>query len=192
MVTETKNIYISLVVDGLTKQTVFDEGINNHSVTIIPKLKEVLDNENLTLQAIDEIIVGVGPGSYTGVRIGVTVAKMIGYLNNIKVKKISSLALIASASNEEYVIPYIDARRGNAFIALFKQKNGVLEYLVKDTLDNIEEFKMACDFTYDFISDGSPKIEKILNSDLIEEVENVHDLIPNYLQVTEAERNRIK
>ena len=189
--TATKYIYLSLVIDGQTKQTVYQEGINNHSVTIIPKLEEILKHEGLKLNEVDQIIIGIGPGSYTGVRIGVTVAKMIGYLNNIKVYKISSLALIASASNKEYIIPYIDARRGNAFMSLFKQTNGTLEYLVDDTLDNMDEFKQACDFDYDFISDGIPQIEKILKSDLLKEVNNIHELQPNYLRITEAERNKL-
>lgn len=189
--TATKYIYLSLVIDGQVKQTVYQEGINNHSVTIIPKLNDILEKEGLKLNELNEIIVGIGPGSYTGVRIGVTVAKMIGYLNNTKVYEVSSLALIASASNAEYVIPYVDARRGNAFMSLFKQTDGVLEYLVSDTLDNMEEFKESCDFNYDFISDGIPQIEKILKSDLLKEVKNVHELKPNYLRITEAERNRI-
>lgn len=189
--TATKYIYLSLVVDGEVKQTVYQEGINNHSVTIIPKLDEILQRENFKLQELDEIIVGIGPGSYTGVRIGVTVAKMIGYLNKTKVYQVSSLALIASASEAEYVIPFIDARRGNAFMALFKQTDEKLEYLVSDVLDNMDEFKNSCDFKYDFIDGGLPKIEKILKSDLLVEVKNVHELKPNYLRITEAERNRL-
>lgn len=190
--TATKYIYLSLVCDGIEKQHIYQEGINNHSVTIIPKLEEILNRENLSLKNLDEIIVGIGPGSYTGVRIGVTVAKMIGYLNHIKVSQVSSLALIASASDKEYIIPYIDARRGNAFMALIKQKNGLLEYIKPDCLENIDDFKAECNYEFDFISEGIPDINKILASGLLEIVENVHELKPNYLRITEAERNKQK
>ncbi|MBI9008389.1 MAG: tRNA (adenosine(37)-N6)-threonylcarbamoyltransferase complex dimerization subunit type 1 TsaB [Tenericutes bacterium] len=190
--TATKYIYLSLVCDGLEKQCVYQEGINNHSVTIIPELENILNKENLSLRDLDEIIIGIGPGSYTGVRIGVTVAKMIGYLNHIKVSQISSLALIASASDKEYIIPYIDARRGNAFMALIKQKNGVLEYIKPDCLENMEEFKTAFNHEFDFIGEGVPNINKIINSGLLEIVGNVHELKPNYLRITEAERNKQK
>ncbi len=188
--TATKNIYLSLVIDGVEKQSVFQEGINNHSVTIIPFLDEMLKKESVELKEIDEIIIGIGPGSYTGVRIGVTVAKMIGYMNATKVKTISSLALIASASEKEFVIPYVDARRGNAFLAAFRQVNGKLEYIEFDMMRNVEEYLRTWKFDYDFISEGHPKIQKILNSDLLETVDNVNDLQPNYLRITEAERNK--
>ncbi|XMB71508.1 tRNA (adenosine(37)-N6)-threonylcarbamoyltransferase complex dimerization subunit type 1 TsaB [Mycoplasmatota bacterium WC30] len=188
--TATKHMYLSLVIDELEKRSIYQEGINNHSVTIIPLLDKMLREENIGLKDLDEIIVGVGPGSYTGVRIGVTVAKMIGYLNNIKVYTLSSLALIASASDKEYILPYIDARRGNAFMAVFSQRDGVLHRIEEDCLDNVEDFKEKQNIEYDFISAGKPIIQKILSSNLLEEVSNVHDLKPNYLRITEAERNR--
>ena len=188
--TATKYIYLSLVIDKEERDYVYQEGINNHSVTIIPLLEEMLKKQNLVLKDINEIIVGIGPGSYTGVRIGVTVAKMIGYLNNIIIKTVSSLALIASASEKENIIPYIDARRKNAFMATFKYFEGKLVRLEEDCLDNIEKYKLAHKYDFDFIEGGKPNIEKILNSDLISKVDNVHDLKPNYLRITEAERNK--
>jgi tRNA threonylcarbamoyladenosine biosynthesis protein TsaB len=180
------------VCEGIEKQHVYQEGINNHSVTIIPNLEDMLNKENLSLRDLDEIIIGIGPGSYTGVRIGVTVAKMIGYLNNIKVSQVSSLALIASASDKEFIVPYIDARRGNAFMALLKQEDGILSYIKPDCLENMDKFKDSCELEFDFISEGLPNINKLLTSGLLETVENVHELKPNYLRITEAERNKQK
>ena len=188
--TATKNIYLSLVIDGIETKSVYQEGINNHSVTIIPFLSEMLDEQDITLQELDEVIVGIGPGSYTGVRIGVTVAKMIGYLNHIKVSTVSSLALIASASDKEYIIPYVDARRGNAFITAMKQHDGVLSFLKEEHLENIQTFVSQFDFDYDFIAEGHPDIQKILASDLMNTVDDIHELKPNYLRITEAERNK--
>ncbi len=188
--TATKYIYLSLVIDGKEKQSFYQEGINNHSVTIIPLLSEILENNKITLPEIDEVIVGIGPGSYTGVRIGVTVAKMIGYLNKIKVSKVSSLALIASASKFDNIIPYIDARRGNAFVAAFNKVNNKLEYIDRDTLENFEEYKKKYNDTYECISEGEPQIDIIIESKILEPVLNIHDLKPNYLRITEAERNK--
>lgn len=190
--TATKYIFMSLIIDDCEKQSVYQEGINNHSVTIIPFLDEMLKKEGLKLPDLDEVIVGIGPGSYTGVRIGVTVAKMIGYLNQIKVSTVSSLALIASASEAEYIIPFIDARRGNAFMALFHQRNNKLEYVKADCLENMEAYKTACKQDFDFVASGKPNVNKIINSSLLKTVDNVHDLIPNYLRITEAERNKSK
>jgi len=188
--TATRNIYLSLIIDGIEKQSVYQEGINNHSVTIIPYLDEILKKENMSLRELDEVIVGVGPGSYTGVRIGVTVAKMIGYLNKIKVSTVSSLALIDSSSSKEYIVPYVDARRGNAFLAYFKQTNGQIERIEEDCLENIEVFLKTKTNDYDFIYEGVPNISKILDTNLVTSINDIHELQPNYLRITEAERNR--
>ncbi len=188
--TATEHIFLSLLIDGIEKQNIYQIGINNHSVTIIPLLKEILDKEKLTLQNLDEVIVGIGPGSYTGVRIGVTVAKMIGYLNSVKVSSVSSLALIASASTSDCVVPYVDARRGNAFIATFSQKAGILICEKEETLANVEEYKTHLQTGYDLICEGVPNVSKIINSKLTKEVNDIHELTPNYLRITEAERNK--
>lgn len=188
--TATKHIYLSLVVDGKEKSNVYEEGINNHSVTIIPYLEKILKQEHLTLQDLTDVIVGIGPGSYTGVRIGVTVAKMIGYLNGIDIYTISSLALMASASKSKHILPLIDARRGNAFMAFYKLENDILNEMISDKLENIEEFKAKLGKDFQVVTEGKPDISKILNSTILTKVENVNELIPNYLQKTEAERNR--
>lgn len=188
--TATKYIYLSLVVDGEEKESIYQEGINNHSVTIIPLLEEILNKQNLALKDIDEIIVGIGPGSYTGVRIGVTVAKMIGYLNHITVYSVSSLALLASASDHRYVVPYVDARRGNAFIALLEQNNGQLHYLSLDAHQSMDAFLQKISTDYDLIAEGKPNAKKIIQSDLLKKIDNINELQPNYLRKTEAERKQ--
>ncbi len=187
--TATKYIFLSLVIDGVEKQHFYEVGINNHSVTIIPYLQKMLENEKIKLQEIDEIIVGVGPGSYTGVRIGVTVAKMIAYLNNLSLYKVSSLALMASSSNKPYVLALIDARRGNAFMGLYANSDEKLNIVKDDCLQNIEKFKTSLEIDFEVVEEGKPDVNKILKSNILIKVDDVHSLTPNYLQVTEAERN---
>jgi len=188
--TATKYVYLSLVIDDREVACVYQEGINNHSVTVIPLLVELLEKQNLKLKDIDEIIVGVGPGSYTGVRIGVSIAKMIGFLNNVRITSVSSLALIASGADNGYVVPLIDARRGNAFMACFKLDEGKMTYVLEDTLANVDEFLSRIDGAYRINTEGPYDIEKILKSYLTSPVDDIHALVPNYLQVTEAEKNR--
>ncbi len=188
--TATRFVYLSLIIDDKEQECVYQEGINNHSVTIIPLMVDLLEKHGLTLKQIDEIIIGNGPGSYTGVRIGVSIAKMIGYLNNVQVSTISSLALLASASDSEYVVPLIDARRNNAFMALIRQNSGVMRYIIDDSLENQRQFLERLEPGYKIILEGMPKIEKIIHSHLMVPVDSIHELVPNYLQITEAERNR--
>ncbi|MFW5794023.1 MAG: tRNA (adenosine(37)-N6)-threonylcarbamoyltransferase complex dimerization subunit type 1 TsaB [Bacillota bacterium] len=187
--TATKYIYLALMIDEKEISSIYQVGDNNHSVTIIPLLDELLKKANISLKDLDEVIVGIGPGSYTGVRIGVTVGKMISYLNNIAIYQVSSLALLASSSKKKYVLPLIDARRNNAFMAYFIQRKSKLEYLVDDTLENIDKFKQKLADKYEVIEFGKPNLKKIIDSNLLVKIDDIHKLTPNYLRITEAERN---
>ncbi|MBU1144423.1 MAG: tRNA (adenosine(37)-N6)-threonylcarbamoyltransferase complex dimerization subunit type 1 TsaB [Firmicutes bacterium] len=187
--TATNYVYLSLLINNIEVDYKYQEGINNHSVTIIPLLNEVLQRANLTLRDLDEIIVGIGPGSYTGVRIGVSVAKMIGYLNRIPLFTVSSLALMASSSDEKYVLPFIDARRENAFMGLYKQTSEGIICIKNEALENVESYTNGIEEPFEIIKEGKPQIEKIIKSNLLNLVEDVHSLVPNYMQITEAERN---
>jgi tRNA threonylcarbamoyladenosine biosynthesis protein TsaB len=190
--TATEYVFLSLVIDGVETGYAYKNDTNNHAVTIMPMLDEMLKSADLALKEMDEVIVGIGPGSYTGVRIGVAIAKMIGYLNQIPVKTVSTLALLASSSQEKNVLASIDARRGNAFMAGYRQMGGRMEETIPDTLANVESFKKSLEYPYAIVTTGKPDVLKILNSNLLKDVQNIHELVPNYLQVTEAERNKGK
>lgn len=119
----------------------------NHSVYLTPAIDEVLDGSGLRPRNIQGIAVGKGPGSYTGVRIGITVAKTMAWSLKIPVVAVSSLEAMAagalkawiskSEENSEtyesdknsiiphgvWVIPLLNARRGQAFTALFSLKS---------------------------------------------------------------------
>ncbi len=188
--TATKYVYLSLVVDDKEVDCVYEEGLNNHSVTVIPHLWTILKRHGLSLTDIDEVICGIGPGSYTGIRIAVTIAKMIGYLNKIKIRSVSSLALIASSAEKGLTLAMIDARRGNAFMGLFEVKNDTIMRIKADMLDNIEEYRSVLPDDTNVVAEGRPDIGRIIRSKLVEDVEDVLAMVPNYLQITEAERNK--
>jgi len=190
--TATDYIFLSLVVDGVEVGHAYQNDINNHAVTIMPLLDEILKTAEVKLNELTGVIVGIGPGSYTGVRIGVSIAKMIGYLNGIPVQTVSTLALIASGSEESRILSYIDARRGNAFLACFEQDHGVMNNTVPDSLANAVVFQQEAGNGYVKVTEGRPDILKVLRSHLLRNVENIHELVPNYLQITEAECNKGK
>ena len=154
----------------------------------MPTLEALLSTHRLTPKAIHEIYVGVGPGSYTGIRIGVVVAKMLGWSLKIPVYEVSSLALMASSVDDDTIIlPYIDARRGHAFTGVYQLENGLLKRLKEDQYSHFETFKSHVD--YDKIIDfGKPDMTKLFHSTLVKKVDNIHHLSPVYLRETEAER----
>ena len=106
-----KNIVIGLLEDNkLIDKTVYIND-NNLSEKLLPSIKELLDKNNL-----NRIYVSVGPGSFTGIRIGLTVAKVMAWSLKIDIIPISSLEAIASTDSDyNYICPMIDARRGYVF-----------------------------------------------------------------------------
>lgn len=177
----TSILYVSLIKDEKVLYEIYLNGNRDHAKNIVLKIEEALSENNLKANQIDQVVCGIGPGSYTGVRMAVTVAKMLSTLGGIKLKKISSLALMSSGA-KGISIPSIDARRGNVFCA--KYNNMLLiekeELRVKNTyLDENFPNPNEGEYTVD-------PLKVIASSILVTEPDG---LVPNYLRVTEAERN---
>lgn len=170
--TASSNLYVS-VVEGESIKEIHRKG-KNHSAVLMKAIKELMPVFNA-----DEIIVGVGPGSYTGVRVGVTTAKVLAWTKNIPLKTISSLYIQASGYVEKRV-SLIDARRGNAFsVTIYND-----EFLTEEKLRAISEIKEKM-----IISEEEFKIDVYKVIKKAKQVKNVHIVVPNYLRKTEAERN---
>ncbi len=188
--TATNSIYLALLIDGKIIDQVYQAGTSNHSVTILPLIESLLVKQGLDLKAIEGILIGIGPGSYTGVRIGVAIAKMVGYLNQIPLYSFSSLALLATSCHHSHIIASIDARRNNAFMAAYEQHDQILTVTKEDILMNVDEFVHSMPSHYEVVTEGMPDVSKLIFSGLYQTVDDVHGLVPNYLQITEAERNK--
>ena len=185
--TATSYYYLSLLRDNEILEEAYEYGQGNHSETLMPRLEKMLKDNNLTLKDIEEVYTGIGPGSYNGVRISVVIAKMIWALNNTKIYKFSTLALIASSKDSESY-PYIDARRGNAYIAHFDDN---YNRLMTDEVVSVNEFFNEKEKDKELIVEsGKPNPIKLINSPEVELVEDVDKLTPNYIQLVEAERKR--
>lgn len=161
----------------------------DHAKYLVDRIDNLLIRNQYTINDVDEIIVGVGPGSYTGIRIAVTVAKTLGYAKNILVKTISSLYFLSS-DYEDKVCAMIDARRGFVFAQIHENEKIIL----KDTYISLEELTLNDDYKEAqsvLINEETYKvnINKILK--LSNEVNDIHDLVPNYLRKTQAE-NELK
>lgn len=98
----------------------------NHSVEVVSKLKALMADCGVTAETLDGIAVGRGPGSYTGMRIGVTVAKTLAWTWNKPIVGVSSLEALAYGSmqavadgGEHWYVPLMDARRGQVYTAAF-------------------------------------------------------------------------
>jgi len=186
----SKFLYVALYDDLECLGKYYAEGNNDHSVKLMSEIERIFINNNQKVEDLSEIIVGIGPGSYTGLRIGVVVAKMFAWNNNIPLRVVSSLAMFASSYElNGLVLAEIDARRGNSFLGLYRKDGKTLVLEDEEKLVNLEGYKEGINETFGIVSKGEPDLEVILHSDISVLVQDIHGLNPNYLRITEAERN---
>lgn len=159
---------------------------------ILPLLRRILLDQNMTINDINTIFITIGPGSFTGVRIGLTLTKIISWGLNIPLIPISTLEYLASSNNltKEKVRPIIDARRGNVFTALYDKNLDVLE---EGSLVSFEKLKINEDIdlvSYDGINNSiiaEVDVVKLIDKHINDVPVNPHNLVPCYLKKTEAE-----
>jgi tRNA threonylcarbamoyladenosine biosynthesis protein TsaB len=93
------------------------------SQLVLPQIQVLLDSAKITLNELDGIAFGAGPGAFTGVRVACGVAQGLGFGANIPVVGVNTLLALAEASGEEQVIACLDARMGEIYHAAFEKKN---------------------------------------------------------------------
>ncbi len=187
--TATAWLYVGLFDGDTCILEHYEKGQNNHSVTLMPTIERLFKEAGWTIDAIDAFVVGIGPGSYTGVRIGVVVAKMFAWTTGKPLFKVSSLALIASGTSRDgLVMPVMDARRGNAFMALYEKRGNRLSLVQEERHGALAPFKDEHPDASP-LEQAKPDLGLLLDSGLLVAVDSIHHLAPVYLRKTEAERN---
>ncbi len=116
----------------------------DHSSRLMPVIDRMMQESGVQPRDLQGIIVAQGPGSYTGLRIGVSAAKSMAWALNIPLLGISSLSLIARSCKyfAGYVVPLIDARRGQVYTGLYRfqglTEDGGCQYDAGDMLNHME------------------------------------------------------
>jgi tRNA threonylcarbamoyladenosine biosynthesis protein TsaB len=90
-----------------------------HAAELMPAAAEVMERAAVGWRDLEAIAVGVGPGAFTGLRIGVSTARALGMAAELPLRRVSSLAALAAGIDAPLKLPLIDARRGEVFAALF-------------------------------------------------------------------------
>lgn len=187
-----------------------------HSIGAMPAIEELLKKADIKPSDIDAIAVAQGPGSYTGVRIGVTIGKTLAWTLNIPIVSVSSLQVLAS--NAPYfpgvVCSIMDARRGNVFAGIYTNGEVVKEshMSLAELLETVDAMGQPVLFVGMDVSIHWEQIKEVLGDKvqhtnaafslpsaavLIElakklEPTEVHTTVPEYLRITEAEANWMK
>lgn len=180
----TKNLYVCLVMDDRIVYEKYVEGRNDHAKNIVFCVDEALKAGNIDTDDLNRIIVGNGPGSYTGVRMAVSVCKMMAVFKNVDLYEISTLKLMASGY-KGVVLASIDARRGNAFSCVVNTitNNEILA-------DGLYSYDSLSTYVKDYsVDENEFKVDPIYCINNSTKVLEPHLLVPNYLRDTEAERN---
>ena len=120
--TSSSFLYTGIVENNKLLAEVKKEYGHNLSEFALQDIVSMMNNLNLTPKDIYKIIVVNGPGSFTGIRIGITIAKIYAWSLNTKITTISSLeAMMLSSKNQTIHVPLIDARRGCTFSAIYDE-----------------------------------------------------------------------
>jgi tRNA threonylcarbamoyladenosine biosynthesis protein TsaB len=161
--TATKNCSVSLAKNG---QTVVCKEISelgySHAEKLHLFIQEVLQESGIALSQLSAIAVSQGPGSYTGLRIGVSTAKGLSYALQIPLIAVDTLLALAHQISEcdGFIVPMIDARRMEVYSAIFdSNKQKIRE--VQAEIITAESFESISETIY-FIGDSNEKVKSVL------------------------------
>lgn len=162
--TSNKIASVSVFSDKTLLAEKFSDDQKTHSEKLLPVMDEVLRESNLVIKDIDLFIVSVGPGSFTGIRIGVSTIKAIAQALDKKVVPVTSLEGLIEMANSENVCAIINARHGNVYCQI--KYNGKL---LEPDCRNIDE--LACELKkYDekfvVVGDATIEFENLLKLNL--------------------------
>lgn len=194
--TSLSDVSIALLKDGKIVNKIVKSIPNEHSKYAITYIDEVLKNSNIKPNEVNNIMVVNGPGSFTGIRIGLTIAKVYAYLLNIKVTLISSLKILALSSEGECILSLIDARNNNYYLGLYdKEYNELIEEHfsnINEINEILEKYKDVKIITNTNIKlDNYEKIEELDIEKIVsyynnKEKVNAHQVLPNYLKLPQV------
>ena len=199
--TTSSYLYTAIVKDNellIDKKENLGKDLSVYSISIV---NDMFNEVHLKPSDIDKIIVVNGPGSFTGIRIGVTLAKIFAWARNIPITTVTSLeAMAKSVKTDKLIVPIINARREACYAAIYDGDNEILpgSYM---TIEKLKMFLVGLNRDYVFVSNDNfsfetieynPDILNIVNSYQNRENINPHMVNPLYLKLTEAEENRLK
>ena len=156
-----------------------------HSRTLMPMIESVFSCCGIPFSQVERIAVTVGPGSFTGVRIGVSAVKGLAFPGNIPCVGLSTLEVLARNLPETkgLICPVMDARCNQVYNALFQYEKGVLQRLCEDraiTIPNLQQELKTYGTTVTWVGDGA-----LLCYNALENKKD-HILAPEHLRYQKA------
>ena len=181
--THDKNVLLVLYKDGKVLEIVNKESNMRHSEITMPSLVELIDKNCLNINDIDEIFTVIGPGSFTGVRIGVTIAKTIAYLLKKPIRSISSIDLEYFSNGLKNGL-YCTSEKNGYFVCEYDGNiymNNDIKYYSEDEYNNLfngKEIYSNIEYNYDEIYKYASRLDAL----------NPHLVNPIYIKKIEVEK----
>jgi tRNA threonylcarbamoyl adenosine modification protein YeaZ len=207
--TSNSNFIIGIVDSDKLIYEEHIEGIKEHSKYVLPSIEKGLKTCHLVPSDIDKIVVIEGPGSFTGLRIGITIAKTYSFALKKKVLGISSLKAMALSFNDsfDYIVSVIDAKGGSIFGVIYDSNYNVImeekHLSVEELEDEIKRLhgNIIVVYNEDFLSQEilekynhkKVKLDVLKIVDFYKNDDGVrpHELNPKYLKKSQAEESLV-
>lgn len=186
--TSTEYLYVSIIKNDKESFTEVLYGKNNHSEKLMGIIEKGLGD--MPAKELDEVIVGIGPGSYTGVRVALTVAKVLAWTINKPLKTISSLTLVGSGYLKEdgvYAISSV-AKKCHVYGKIVEVEKGEINVLLNDIFLNDEDFEKEINKIKTeknnilIVNNQNYKFDNDVINDNSIVVTSIHEVVPNYLR----------
>ncbi|MCI8347107.1 MAG: tRNA (adenosine(37)-N6)-threonylcarbamoyltransferase complex dimerization subunit type 1 TsaB [Bacilli bacterium] len=198
--TSSSYLYTGIVEEGHLISEIKEDLSLDLSKVALPRIASMFEEHELRPDSIDKIMVVNGPGSFTGIRVGITIAKVYAWSLKIPIIPINGLEAMATSISAPIKVPLIDARRGYVYAAIYNNDDVILEpqhILLSDLLSHLSEVEDYMFITNNEIDLGekkcgyNPNIETIVNRFCQGSSCNPHMVNPEYLKLTEAEESRM-
>jgi len=135
----------------------------NHSDTIMNAIDYIMNLSDVEVDELDRVAVTLGPGSFTGIRIGIAIAKALVFGKKIEIVAMNTLDLLASEISEKtYIMPLIDAKKERAYYSFYEKNEGIdrlIQYKDGELKEFLEEYK---DKKIVFTGDGSHNYKNLI------------------------------
>ena len=163
--TSTKNCSVSIARNGeIIAIKELNNGNYSHAEVLHPFMQEILIEADILSEELDGIAVSKGPGSYTGLRIGVSAAKGLCFALNIPLISIDTLLALSHSINVDngVIVPMLDARRMEVYAAVFDSGHNQIRKVQAEIIDEASFSEYLSLGTVYFLGDGAQKCQEII------------------------------
>ena len=166
--TSSKICSVSILEDNNVIIEKHNDDEKTHSQKLMPLIDELLKESNLTLDNIDLLACSQGPGSFTGIRIGISTVNAFADVKNIPIIGVTSLESLAyNITSSGLIATLIDAKHDNVYFALYELKDTQYRAVIEpisDTITNVIQSLKSYTDTITFVGDGSEVHKDLLSN----------------------------